>query len=357
VEISQERKVIPFSKEDLPTIALFFKNHYSGSGSYGSMGLFNWKIIDNYLRPGFINLIKDGANIAAITSLVPKSLVYRGVKTIIGEIGDTYIDRKYQKLGLFQIIGNKTREEATNSGIEFVYGLPNKLALPGWKKRANFRIMENLNVISMVIPIDFRPIIQKKTHWMIAAIVGTALTVLSFLYFRIKIKVLKYDNSIDIDEKKQLPDDWDIFWGQAKTGYDFILSRDRKAIDWRYMKNPEKYNFIFLRKNEVLIGYLIYRLIHDDDSKKLMIADYLTLPGHEDLLGEGIVHIINLAYQFGASVAALWSVKNNSYQKVFSKFGFINRETIPVISYKNEFSDQIELCSSWHFTLADSDNI
>ena len=52
-----------FRSDDLSKIRLFFKRHYTGMGSYGSIDLFNWKIQENYASAGTINLIKDGEKI------------------------------------------------------------------------------------------------------------------------------------------------------------------------------------------------------------------------------------------------------------------------------------------------------
>ena len=59
-----------------------------GSGDYGNMGFFYWKIISNYIRPGIINLIKDGDRIASTTSVTPKLLVYENEVINAAEIGD-----------------------------------------------------------------------------------------------------------------------------------------------------------------------------------------------------------------------------------------------------------------------------
>jgi len=268
IEKHRQRKKwshIPYDHNDLPAIGLFFKKNYLGSGSYGSMSLFQWKIVDNYIRPGFINLIKDKSKITAITSLTPKSLVYKGIEIAAGEIGDTYVDRQYQRQGLFQIVGNSTRENATNAGIDFIYGLPNDLALPGWIKRANFQVMQNLFVRSLIFPVDIKPIVQKKSHWILGTIFGSIFSITSFLYFRVKTKFIFYDRTITIEEINQFPDDWGTFWSRAKTHYEFIIGRNKSAMEWRYIDNPNKYKFIFLRKNDALVGYLVYRIVHDDN--------------------------------------------------------------------------------------------
>ena len=59
-------------------------------GDYENMGFFNWKIVDNYIQPGIINLIKDGSRIASTTSVTPKLLVYKGEVINAAEIGDIF---------------------------------------------------------------------------------------------------------------------------------------------------------------------------------------------------------------------------------------------------------------------------
>ena len=40
---------------------------------------------------------------------------------------------------------------------------------------------------------------------------------------------------------------------------------------------------------------------------------------------------------------------------LFREIGFLIRGDIPVICYKNSFSEKVDNCNSWHFTIGDSD--
>ena len=157
-----------------------------GKGDYGNMGFFHWKIISNYIRPGIINLIKDGNRIVSTTSVTPKLLVFKGELLNAAEIGDTYTHPDYWRQGMFALLINKTREDAGRSGINFVYGTPNELSLPGYQKKANFDIVKNLHLRSMVFPVDIRPKVQKRSHWILGSIIGSIFSILSFWYFKIK---------------------------------------------------------------------------------------------------------------------------------------------------------------------------
>lgn len=346
----------PFKQKDLPAIGLFFKALYMGQGDYGSMGFFHWKIINNYIRPGIINLIKDGDRIASTTSVTPKLLVYQNEVVSAAEIGDTYTHPDYWRQGMFSLLINQTRKDAEKKGISFIYGTPNKLSLPGYQKKANFDTIKNLHIRSLVFPIDISTRISKKSHWVLGSIIGSIFSILLFLYFKMKNIFFFIDKSITIKELNQLPDDWSEFWNHAKEGYDFIINRNMEATTWRYFSNPNKYKFITIRKKNNLIGYLIYRIIPDEEAKRIIIADYLTLPGQEKALYKGINQIINSAFRIGANLS-LWCVKNSPYFTIFKKKGFLARNNIPVICYQNEFAEQVENCISWHFTIGDSDNI
>jgi len=347
----------PYNQNDLPAIGLFFKELYTGPGDYGNMGFFHWKIVDNYIQPGIINLIKDGNRIASTTSVTPKLLVYKDEIVNAAEIGDTYTHPDYFRQGMFALLINQTRKDAEKKGINFVYGTPNDLSLPGYQKKANFDIIQNLHVRSLVFPIDIRPIVQKKSYWILGSIIGSIFSILSFLYFKIKNIFFLLDKSIVVEEISQIPQDWNDFWNHAKEGYDFIINRNIEAIVWRYLDNPNKYKLISLRKNKILIGYLVFRIIHNDEARRIIIADYLTLPGEEKALFNGINHIIDRAFKAGANQLGLWCVENSPYFKNFKKKGFIARGNIPVICYQNEFAEKVEDCNSWHFTVGDSDNI
>jgi hypothetical protein len=347
---------ILYEHGDLPKIGLFFKELFSGMGDYGNMGFFNWKIVDNYIQPGIINLIKDGNRIASTTSVTPKLLVYKNEFVNAAEIGDTYTHPDYWRQGMFSLLINQTRKDAEKKDINFVYGTPNKLSLPGYQKKANFDLIQNLHVRSLVFSVDIRPHVQKRSHWIPGSIISSIVSIFSFLYFKIKNIFLLLDKTIIVEEINKIPQDWNDFWNHAKEDYDFIINRNIEAMVWRYLDNPSKYKLITLRKNKVLIGYLVFRNIYDEDAKRIVIADYLTLPKEEKALYKGINHIINSAFRIGANVG-LWCVENSPYFRIFKKKGFLARGNVPVICYQNEFAEQVENCASWHFTIGDSDNI
>jgi hypothetical protein len=209
------------------------------SSSFRNVKPFSHIVIDDFLDKDYF---------ASLITLFNEYSSDKGEIVNAAEIGDTYTHPDYWRQGMFSLLINQTRKDAEKKGINFIYGTPNELSLPGYQKKANFDLIRNLHVRSMVFPVDMSSRINNKSHWIIGRTVGSLLSIFSFLYFKMKNIFFFIDKSITIKEINQMPDDWSEFWNQAKEGSDFIINRDIEATTWRYFNNPNKYNFITIRK-------------------------------------------------------------------------------------------------------------
>ena len=342
--------------EDLSEIGLFFKKFYLGSGEYGSMGYFDWKISRNYVQPGIINLIKDNGKIVSTASLTPKQLFYKNHLLDIAEIGDVYTDDKYQRQGMFSLLGNETRKQGEKENLKFIYGLPNEAALPGWIKN-NFGILDKVKISSYLYPVNIKNRIQGKLNWSFSSIVSSIIAIFLYLIFKSKALINNSYKKIEVKEIYKCSDDWNSFWDKAKLSYDFIINRDKISTTWRYFENPNKYNLIGLFFNGDLVGYLVYRIITDRNVKNTVIADFLTLPGYESAISFGLNTIVSESFKLGVDNIILWCVENSKFSGVFKNQGFFKRDNIPVIFYQNSYSKEIVQSNSFHFTIGDSDNV
>jgi hypothetical protein len=349
--------VTPFEPDDLPALALFFKRNYTGPESYGSMGLFHWKIFDNYAGPGMIRLIKDNGRIVSVLSAAPKLLYFMGQERKIAELCDALTDSDYRRQGLFALLDNQITKDVMDSGIPFIYGTPNRIALPGHEKKANYRTIPGIKLKSLIVPLDPARILENRNHWLIAKYVSALFSSLALIYFFWK-KLILNPGSLPIEECHDVPEGWDDFWEQARSQYDFILARSKRAIHWRYIENPNRYRFYVLREDGRIVAYLISRIMHDANMTSLVVADYLCLPGREGNLVALLFRILDDAQKSGAAKINVWCPEESPYHPVLKRFGFIERSEIPVIAYHNDFAVGVQKsCRSWHFTIGDSDNV
>jgi len=348
---------ISFKPDDLQELGYFFKKVYTGIGNYGTMELFHWKIIDNPVYRGIINLIKDGGQIASTTSITPKRALVKGREYIVAEIGDTYTDPQYQRQGMFTLLINKSTEDALSLGIQLVYGTPNNQSLPGYEKKANYKKTGAIQVRSLVIPLNITNQIQRRTHWLIGNFVGCIYSIFSYGNYLYR-RAMTVDQETTIEEPEHLSADWDEFWNESRREYDFIFARDRRALTWRFVKNPNRYKIYILKKEKKIIGYVAYRIIFSEEDTTLIVSDFLFLPGNEHYLLSIMSKILEDALNANVSKINVWCPIESPYYKFFKQYGFIDRSDIPVIFFRNEFALNVqENCRRWHFTISDSDNV
>ena len=349
--------VSSYCKADLSAIGKFFSSVYQGYGIHGSMDYFQWKIADNLIRPGVINLVWTPTGIGSVTSLTPKILFIKGQKLPAAEIGDTFTDQAYQRQGLFTMLVNQTRVDGNGLGIDFIYGTPNDQSLPGYEKHANFKPITGINVRALSFPVHVQMALQARLPWIIASVAGFLWTLLVQLWLWAQT-LINSGHSWRIEEVSVIPVDWDFFWDEARSNNDFLLSREREYLKWRYFDNPYHYHVLIARRNGKIHGYLVYRLVMDERMPTLRIADYLSTPGEETVLGSLLTRAIKAALEMGAVKVSAWCPSSNLHFRQFCAYGFKAGVEIPVICHQSAVAMKIQQeCHTWHFSLGDSDNV
>jgi hypothetical protein len=349
--------VSSYCKTDLSAIGKFFSRVYQGYGIHGSMDYFQWKIADNIIRPGVINLVRTPTGIGSVTSLTPKLLFIKGKKVLAAEIGDTFTDQAYQRQGLFTMLVNQTRVDGNGLGIDFIYGTPNDQSLPGYEKHANFKPITLINVHALSFPVHVQMALQARLPWIIASTAGFLWTLFVQLWLWAKTLI---DSRLSwrIEEVRALPDDWDFFWDEVRSNNDFLLSREREYLNWRYFDNPYHYHVLIARRNGKIHGYLVYRLVMDERMPTLRIADYLSTSGEENVLGSLLTRAIKAALEMGAVKVSAWCPSSNLHFRQFCAYGFKAGAEVPVICHQSAVARKIQQeCQTWHFSLGDSDNV
>ena len=129
-------------------------------------------------------------------------------------------------------------------------------------------------------------------------------------------------------------------------------------MKWRYFDNPYRYHVLIARRNGKICGYLVYRLVIDEKMPSVRIADYLSTPGEERVLGSLITRAIQAALEMGAVKISAWCPSSNLHFHQFTAYGFMAGSEIPVICHQSAVAMKIQQeCHAWHFSLGDSDNV
>lgn len=352
-------KVIPYQLSDLPLLGLYFKTHLVSESQYGSMALFQWRAVDNYLMPGIINVVKDDGKIIATLSNTPKKLFVRGEACLVAEIGDANTDSKYQRQGLLTMLINQSTQDAFERGICGVYSTPSTItpSLPAFVKKSNFLPQKGVNIRNLFFPLDIGPQIGTFTNWLFGRFVGALYLTLVCIYYYVRVLFSGLGSSVAVEECDTLPDDWDEFWEKSRVGYEAVFDRSKESLNWRFFLNPSRYKLFIARDKNIIVGYLVYRIIAEERSKRCVIADFLFLPGCDQYFNKLLLKVFKEALRIGANSISCWCLQGSTFDKCLGRFGFFHRGNIVLVWFQNEFATQLEKLRGWHFTCSDSDNV
>ncbi len=96
-----------------------------------------------------ISLYFDGEKLVGHYAVIPISFIYKN-KSLNGLLSmTTMVDIAYRKYGVFIDQANEVYSKANELGYKFVCGFPNKKSAPGFKKRLNWILEEDLYVAKL----------------------------------------------------------------------------------------------------------------------------------------------------------------------------------------------------------------
>ena len=141
------RKVIINDKEELLKykLAIFelFKNSFSNSIDEK---LWEWAYLNNPNGNPIVSLYFDGDKLVGHYAVIPMKFIFKQ-KVLKGVLSmTTMVDIAYRKYGIFVDQANEVYDKANELGYKFVCGFPNKKSAPGFKKRLEWTLEEDLFV-------------------------------------------------------------------------------------------------------------------------------------------------------------------------------------------------------------------
>lgn len=333
----------------------FQKKNTSRRSSNG--GYYSWKIKKNPFKEGICKIVHIEDKTVSMTTITPKKFLMMNEEIICAEIGDTFTSADYQRKGLFTRLVDSARNEAEKNGINFIYGTPNTNSLPGYQKKLNFGIIPNLQIYNFVYPINITKILNVKiNNVFISSLMSSIVTP----FFKIK-KMISFpdiDKSIQIFPFTKSEDYIDEIWEEEGSKYDCINIRNSEYIKWRYLDNPDSYNFLLATKDKKPVGYIVLKDGLWNNLKVGYIADIFTVDRGDQIVFKSLIEYARKYFiNEGFDMISMW-IQKGVYANRLGSFGFRQYKSIPVICYNNDLRDRIISKNlKWYFTMSDSDNI
>lgn len=157
------KKIMIDTKEELlkykTQIFELFKNSFN---STIDEKLWQWAYIDNPNGNPIVSLYFDGEKLIGHYAVIPMSFTYNKKPLNAVLSMTTMVNLSYRKYGIFVDQANEVYEKAKGLGYKFVCGFPNRKSAPGFKKRLNWTLEEDLYVAKFTY--DELQEIEKMTY-------------------------------------------------------------------------------------------------------------------------------------------------------------------------------------------------
>lgn len=215
-------------------------------GSKMDENLWQWAYIDNPNGNPIVSLYFDGAKLVGHYAVIPIKFLFNQKNLDAVLSMTTMVNLAYRKYGIFIEQANEVYKKANELGYKFVYGFPNKKSAPGFKKRLDWILEEDLYVANFSYG-ELQQI-EKKTYPNTISFNTQDKENLEWRLSKPNQKYFKKNNNI----LKEFEENFDIVF----SGVDFSnLDRDKKynlLVDHSLDKHLDKKQF------DYIFGYRLF---------------------------------------------------------------------------------------------------
>jgi len=156
----------------------------------------------------------------------------------------------------------------------------------------------------------------------------------------------------------QLDERIDALWEEARRPFDFITTRDRSVLNWRYCDvRGGSFQVRTAEQEGSVLAYVAWKREHD----KGYVADLLALPDRLDALGSLVAEAVRHCDRAGLPVVRCWLPSHHPYREVLLRQGFAPRRPYtrqrwgPLRAPVSELGMLADPQAAFHFTMGDTD--
>lgn len=325
---------------------------------------YKWKFESNPYARGYLHLEHRNSHVVGSASITPKRIAILGETCLGAEIGDTFTHPSYRRQGIFTKGVTLCTKYGISNGFNVIYGTPNTLSLPGYKKKLCYTPCPFAKVKYMCKYLDVQPLERWFRRKMGTNLLSRASAHIFFRYLQFRSRLQRQQLSsnrllLEILPVEEFTWDLDGLWGTSRKDYAFFTIRDKKYLNWRYFTNPDKYVVLAGIFKGTCLGYVIMKVSKSRNLVIGTICDFVTWEDRMDvfnlLLRQAEKKLIAMGVHY---IHVMCSEKSPYFRGLFTS-GYVIRSSRPVIVFAGTKDGRrvIKENTRWHFTYADSDMI
>lgn len=309
---------------------------------------------------GFLFFMEENDRILATISVCPKPVTIRGRLVRGAELCDGFTDPDYQRRGLFTGLVKESCQEAERQGIELIYGTPDvRTSLAPLVRKCNFGEVQNTRIRYAVRFVHARHVAGGlRPRWLTPPVTLGLRLVAGSINLPWTLLGRKYRMTND----ELHPDRLVAFAASCQPATPFTgLIRHEEYLRWRYLQNPDRYQFIaLLNGDESVAGVAVWKPGYKGDTRIHYLADLFISPtAGFDAMIRLLLASRTVAATDDADISAMWNPVPGKGRGILPwLMGFVPYRRIPLIVHKNQLVSELRVLDhTWDLSMGDTDNI
>lgn len=297
-----------------------------------------WKYEANPIRASFVTVAESGGEIIGCHHAIPVNIRVGGELLPCTTSADYAVHPDFRELGISKRMGIEISEEArARAGVKFDYHITgNPILIRSFEKRKPRFPFEIVNLVR-IRDIDEHLRRMPVDNELITRIGFSTLKMLSGTRSRIRSRRTK-PHGIEIDGASRFDERADVFWDEAKHGYDYVVERRRDYFNWRFC-DPRAGEFVvkIAKEGERMLGYSVLRINRYNSEYPVgYIVELLALSDRLDAAELLAADAVRFFDDNSVNIVIYQAVKGHDYEEVLKGLGFLDSR-IPLHMFYTSF--------------------
>ena len=281
-----------------------------------------WEFGENPHRPGkeAVWMAEEGGRVVGLTSAIPVVARWRGETVRVSWLIDLMTHSGWRGRGIFRKLTELMIEETGRDGISLFFCFPNDQSGPLLRRRG---WPDVTTIPGMIRSLRLMPLLKNVQLRSIPRILAGAPIVARQIMGRPTVPAgAERKTAVAVREAHSFDERFDGLFEEASKACDFIVQRDSRYLDWRYLKCPDRaYTILLAEERGDLSGYIV--IAAGRPGGKGCIVDFLTRPGvrQHETIGLLANHGVSRLRKMGAVSVELCSL-GEPYDSVLQSQGF-----------------------------------
>lgn len=290
---------------------------------------------------------------------IPYSYRINGQLTNCGMVCDVMTHPKMQGKGIFTGIGRYATNDLQNKGIDFTSGYPIRPeVIPGHLK-AGWKIVFNLPMYIKLLRSD--AVLRSKKIGFAAPLVNLGLSMSHPFLKILNSKNREYTCTVMSRDAFLDMEGYETFFEKWKTQKKNVLIKTKEFLRWRTGAPQTEYQFVVIKKNDVIAAVSITRFVVLKDIPSIAILDLMVLDEELESLGQLYEALMGIASNYNAEAVITMMSRRCANNYHLSRMGFLKSpyEFSLIIKKLNSEMDDAVLFdeSKWSLMWVDSDDL